>query len=1118
MAGWGPSMGPTQAELIRQAMPTPVQPNYALSPTNAQNMAMLGATPMGMPAPPPQPAPPPSPLAQYTMAHASMYGPGSEMARAQGLTTMQPLANQATAGEAMAQRALGGPSTLGKGLSGVGAGMSFIPGLGLAGAGLSVFGQQIGDAITNNPLTRWGYKQMYGGAIEQMTGMAQLRQGTEGTLQLTGGDVGMGGAGMSATAGLQLAQRFRGAGERWAQANPEMAEQAGRGDADEGGRRYSADLRRLTQMAGEYGLLDAATNVEQIGDVTQKLFKVIGKMAKITGDPDFRNNLREIAQMRQFGFTIDQAATATQQIMGYRRAGGMTQEQVLGAQNMGMQTMQQFGMAPGVGMVYGPQAQLQARQLAGAYTPMQEALLGGREGIAQRWMHQQAQFASSPAMNMMMGSAMQAGPGGAIGLDPARLSEMLGGGTTMAGMAGQSQANMMRIARQMAERQGRPVQDVMVELMQRQPEIQSQIAQQLGPEGMRMLQMRTVQSLAQGQGLGLHTAAQLVAGGDPQQAQMLTGMMTSPEFYEREQERLQSRLRDIQRDQDRERAERRERREELRDSVTPGFLGYRAIGRGLGRAAHEVTTLGGITETIGKASDIAQHTEARRRAIAMQREEDRARGTKAAYAWTGINERVAEEMAQRQFGEEALERFQTGEGMSRFERARMMMEDAGDRLMSTEQFELVQEARGETGVGGWIEEVGYGLGALGTKIGLPGERTQSASKRARQTMQNVWRNAEVIHAHQKRSIKQGADLINRLGDALSGMKDGKIFDRSKTLSAVENSILAYAEKVGRGEGRRTIDFKEMRGEVAKSLAKSMGWSEAKARRYVEANPDKFDMIATDTVRALGSDIQKAAFEATTDLGRELADLTAEGKVERIQEELDDAQDEYEDILDEAGVTDRGILEPDELTPEEQEAMGMFTSIDQPDVQEALTILASQDAEDVPEEMRKQASEKLKEIRRANPKAFEAAQKKLDIMKEKTGAAATEMIGRLGKLQFRKEGTLEGMKEALKRGKEEAEGPFGFLYRREKIAGTSMKFGAKIEGGKVTMPGVTPEGEEAEGIQGQIAALDEMKKQFADFGSASQTLQIAAETQIDAAKQMGGRVEKVLAEYYERLNN
>lgn len=1100
MAGWGPVMGPTQAELIRQAMPTPVQPNYALSPTNAQNMALVGATPMGMPMAPPRPTPPPSPLAQYTMAHASMYGPGSEMARAQGLGAMQPLANQATAGETMAQRALGGESTLGKGLSALGTGMSFIPGGQLVGAGLSFFGQGIGDAITNNPLTRGAYKMMYGGAIEQMTSMAQLRQGTEGMLQLTGGDAGMGGAGMSVTGGLRLAQRYRGAAGRWAEANPEMAEQVGGGDADEGARRYAADLRKLTQMAGEYGLLDAATNIEQIGNVTSKLFKVIGKMAEVTGDPDFRNNLQKIAQMRQFGFTIDQAADATRQITGYQRAGGMSQQQVLGAQNMGMQAMSQAGLAPGIGMVYGPQAQLQARQLAGAYTPIQEALLGGREGIAQRWTAQQAQFASSPAMNMMMGSAMQAGPGGAIGLDPSRLNEMLAGGTTMSGMAGQSQSNIMRIARQMAQQQGRPVQDVMVELMQRQPEIQSQIAQQLGPEGMRMLQMRTVQSLAQGQGLGLHTAAQLVAGGDPQQAQMLTGMMTSPEFYERERERLQQQLRDIQRDQDRERAERRERREELRDSLTPGFLGYRSVGRGIGQAWDAVTSPIG---EVGKHISVAQDVEARQRAVEMQREEDQARGVKAVYAQRDLNERVVEEMTQRLYGEEPGFRERAG-GMDAFERARMRREAEGDRLATTRELEIAQEARGESGFGGWITRKVYGADV---GLGIESGAAHAHTRITRKTMDRLWKNAEVIHKNRGRTLKQRFDLRNKLESAFSGItKDGEAVDPGQIVSALRERILNYAGKAGR-EGSM-VDFDDMREEMAKELATRTGWTVDRARAYIGANKDRFNRIATDIVEDFGTPIHKAAFEETYDKVLESADITGTETLEELQEKFDEARETYAETLDDAGV-----IASSDLSAAEEEALGGFRGIDDPAVQETVSLLAAREDKDVSEDMQKQIRDRLGEMK--DPEAYGKAKKELENIRKKSGAAGVKTVGRLRLLM--KGGDIKGLGEALRKGRG-GEGPMGVLNLPEAIAAEAKyKHGATVEEGKLVMPGGTAEGEEAKGIQGQIAALDEMKKQFANFGSASNTLELAARTQIDAARMLGARVEKVAAEFFKEMN-
>lgn len=1099
------TMGPTQAELIRQAMPTPIQPNYALSPMNAQNMAMVGATPMGMAMPMPPPPPPPSPMEQYMAAHASMFMPASEAQRAYGLGASTPFLDPSRAGNAMAQRALGGQSTLGKGLSAVGTGMSFIPGAQAVGMGLSFFGQQIGNAITNNPLTRWGYQQMYGQSIEDMTGAAQLQHGTVGNLQLTGGDAGLGGAGMGMPGALRLAQRFRGQAQRWAQTNPETAEQMGGGDAEEGARRYAADLRRLTQMAGEHGLLDAATNINQIGDTVQKLFKVLGKMGEITGDPDFRNNIQKIAQMRQFGFTIDQAATATRQIMGYQRAGGMTAEQVLGAQNMGMQTFGQAGLAPGLGMVYGPQAMLQARQLAGAYTPMQEALLGGREGIAQRWTAQQAQFATGP-MNLMMGAAMTGGPGGTIGLDAGKLGDMLGGGTTLAGMAGQSQANMMRIARQMAQQQGRPVQDVFVELMQRQPEIQSQMMQQLGPEGMRMLQMRTIASLAQprqqgGMGLGLHTAAQLVARGDPQQAQMLTGMMTSPEFYEREKQRLQDELRDVQQRAKVEAAEKREWRERMRDDDW--------------ETEQEST---GFFEALSAR-------ESERRAVQIQQEEDQARGIEAAYftETMRVDPRVAEEMAQDRYGD--VTKIMRDTGTRRFEKARrlrqMRLEGRfGERArVTSDEVRLAQHARGEGGLGAFMERTGFGMRAGLADIFRSDEAgvyTDRVTRETERTMNQVWQDADIIEANKERGADDLAGMLKNLRSELTGLNEkGEVIDVNKAVDSVQQAVLDYAEKVGRGEKGVTFKHEAAREEIVKQLI-SGGMSPEKARSAVASNTEYWDAMISGVVRTHGTPTQLAAFDETVDAAVQFADLSQKSP-EDFQKDISKAQDKLEDVLDELDISDRNFLQPDELGHEEKEALRAFTGEERPEVQEAVALMAMQDAEDVDDEAKEAAAKRLRTIVEEDTGAHKEAQKLYRDIKQKTGGKGAGIVGRLYKLAGTGKEAVSGLQQAISKGRK-GEGAFGVLYKGSEIAAQAVAQGYTVEGDKIVKPGAAPETEEGAAIEKQIANLDEMKKQFAGFGESAQTLKIAANAQIAAAKMLGGgKVEKVIAEFYKDMN-
>ena len=1070
-------------------------------------MAMMGATPMGMQFAPPPPPPPISPMQQYMAARAAQYT--NPIAQQQGgaLGASSAFLDPNRAGGAAAQMALGGPSALGGALSTAGTIGAFLPGGQVLGTAMAMGGQGLGDIITNNPLTRWGYEQMYGSSIQDMTNMARLQHGTAGLMNLAGGGAGPGGTMMSATGAMRLGQQFRGQGQRWARANPELAAQMGGGDADVGAQRYTQDLTNLTQMAGEFGLLDAAANIEQVGDTVRNLFKVLGKMGEITGDPDFRNNLRQLATMRQAGLSIEQAATATQYIQRYQQAGGMTGQQLAGAQQMGMNAFAQAGMAPGVGMMYGPQAQLQARQLAGAFNPMQEALLGGQEGIAQRWATQQAQFATGP-MNMMMGAAMTAGPGGALNLDPGRMAEMLRGGTTLAGLAGQAQGNMMQIAQQVARQQNRPVQDVMVEIMQRQPELQSQVAQQLGPEGMRMLQMRTVASLARpgsegGMGLGLHTAAQMVTGGDPQQAQMLVGMMTSPEFYQRERDRLNAELRDTRRRAREEASTRREWRARQRDNEWE---------------QDERETVG-FVEAMNAA-------ETERLTRLAQRQEDRARGVEAAYLTEtmSVDPQIAQEITEREYGD--VLQLRRNEGLPKFERARRLRNlreqgrfgEAGG--ITTEEVRLAQQIRGETGVGAFLQRQIYGahqfvaenlLGVTMTDVHDP------VVEETKRTRDRVFRDATIIEANKERGVRDLSSMLKNLRTELTGVSErGGIDDVDQAMAGVQQAVLSYAERVGRGEDGTTFSHAKAREEIVKQLQQS-GMDPREAERAVSTNKDFWDRMTSGVIRTHGTPTQMAAFEETVDKAVQFMELTPE-KVDAIQKSIDDAQENYEDVLDKAGVTDRAWYEFDELVAQEKEALRTFTEEKSPEVQEAMMLMAMRDAGGLDEETTADVNKRLFAIRERNQKVFDAAGKALANVKEKSGDKGAGVISRLYKLAGEGPEALEGLRAALKRGREGA-GDFGVLYAPGRETAKALAQGFQLEGQRIIRPETTPAGGPAAGeataIEKQISNLDEMQKQFAGFGRSAQTLQIAAAAQIKAAEALGGeKVSKFLQKFYE----
>jgi hypothetical protein len=1122
--GWGPTMGaiqtPSQAELIRQATPTLAPPMMALSQMNAQNMALaMGSTPMGYPVALP---PPPSPMTAMMAARAAQYTSPQAAATGAGLSATQGFLDPANASRALAQHSMGGQSAIGSGLSTAGSALGFMPGGQAAGLGLSLGGQWLGDQITNNAATRWVHRQTYGSAGQDLSNMAQLQHGTAGMMNLTGSSAGLGGSGMSAPAALKLGQRYRGMAQKWGAQNAEMAEQMGGGDSEVGMQRYTQDLTKLTQMAGEGGLLDAATNIDQIGDTVTKLFKVLGTMGKITGDPEFRNNLREIANMKQMGFTIDQAVNATRDIKQYANSAGMSrQEMMAGGGAMGQSVFANAGMVGGVGMVYGAHATMQAKQLSGAYSPMQEALLGGREGIAQRMTAQSAQFASGP-MNMMLGAAMSAGPDGTLNLDSSKMSEMLKGGMSLSGLAGKSQGNMMRIARQVKQQNPeRSIPDIMSELMLKQEELQSTAAQQLGPEGMQALQMQTISSLARpsskgGTGMGLHAAASAVTGGDTRQTNMLTGMMSSPAYYEREKDRLLERLTQVRLDSKQERLAAREVRDDMRGFHDQGKYGaarrgYKAIGEGLSSI--------GDTLTGGDVWRRANAKEAENVAKELAQKEDEARGITRVHLGRTIqmNKEAVEKEVTRLKDEEGLD-MGKGSGVGHYERLRQMNKRGfksqilGGAMAgaTTDQIALAQEARGGAGVGGTIQRwaTGFGRSIQEGEAFFTGDSTNVKTMgiggivgQTQRTMDQTLEMASAVEETKDASIEELASALRRDEKILTeaGAKSGAIY-------AMQDTMLAYAERVGRGEEGKVLNKNNIRKHLRKTL-EAQGVPAKEVKKILsDKNMKHWTKMTVGVAREFGTDEAKAALTETTDVADQFFDKTAG----TMQEQFDTFQEKYEASLAEAGITEGGVFS-DSLTTEEKIGLEGLQAAESAGDREAMVlmgILENPDDEDITDEMREHAKKKLDKMKMHDTATYKKARGAMKALKEKGGIEAVQTVGKVAKLTQKYRGGLVGLKKALKEGYEEGKGELGKFGVVNKASAEVAAMGGEIKDGTIAMPtesGVgTSQGAEIKVIEGQIANLDEMKKQFAGFGRSAKTLQIAAEAQIKAAEVMGGK--------------
>jgi hypothetical protein len=986
-----------------------------------------------------------------------------------GLAQTQLFMDPNAARQAIAYR---GAERMGQAISNVGNYASWMPGVNLFGMGMSLGGQFLNNIPGLGGLARGAYNAFSGPseqALGQLQNMAQLQRMTAGNLNLSQG-MGLGGTGLDPMAALSLSKRLTGIGQQTNVA-------AGR-EKDEG--ITTQDMMRFTQTAAQTGLLDAATNIDQITGTVQKLMKVVGKMAKLTGDPDFRSNLESIAEMRRFGFTVDQAVQATRDIQTFARQAGVgVGQMVSGGGAVGMQAFQQHGMAGGVGMMFGAHAQVAARNLGGVFSPIQEQLLGGKEGIQARLSQNAAQFASGP-MSYMLGAAMTAGPGGQIGLDTNRMQEVLRGGTSLTGLMGQSQQNIMKIAQQMSRQQGRSVQDVIVELMQRMPEMQSIASQQLGPQGMQDLQMQTMLSMSKR--MGMRTAAQLVAGGDSQQANLLMGMAQSPEYYERRKAQLLDQLKDI-------RAEGRQNAEQHkveREQWQEQFTVWGRTKRGLGKVG-EFFADTSTQKFIEKAT--------RNEAEGMVEEEIEAQG--GAYvprAIRGANRKIVDEMRSSMEADRKLRGgadLTTRGGMNEYQKTLARMQQRGPRTM--DEMETRRDAARELlGKSYWTQVSGA------KNLSYYTRRMEEPVRQIDEAIENIFqqtlKDASNIEAVKDMGSKEFAQVSQQL---MKEFEKGGIPGKATLTSLIRSAIMPLAERAGRdGKQLPTAKIKEkMKQELL-----NRGIRPDIVDRTFEENAPFWDKFIPLTIKTVGSPGAKAALSKTA----EGADVIVHDSIESLQADMAAADASYKKTLGNLGI----IEDSDQVSDEEKAMMDSFKNLDAK-TQALVSAMAyghgGEGGDDV---------ETTKARREASGMEIDAATslegaKRLDAARaflekhgdvgKRVGKFAAARVARAGGV-FSEKSLEEGFRQ-MRAGK----GQFKDVAAGERARARAEQAGYTIDtSGHVIAAGAgaaagAGTGDQEDQIKKQLTTLDEMKNAFVGPGSASEALKIAA-TEISKAAQ------------------
>jgi hypothetical protein len=203
----------------------------------------------------------------------------------------------------------------------------------------------------------------------------------------------------------------------------------------------TADYPKIIEQAGQAGLFNDLGSLEQGAQRLSKMSKALKLFMKITNDPDVTSAIQQLGSMRMMGADFESAIYNLKSIRGYARMGGLSPQATENAANTGALLFQNMGLSGATGMVHGVGVTGLARQAvaSGAFTTLQQALLGGEQGMAQRTLESNLAFMRAPAMGAFLGNITGQGN---FRLDPRAIKDLLGGKVSMSDVVTQGVGNL----------------------------------------------------------------------------------------------------------------------------------------------------------------------------------------------------------------------------------------------------------------------------------------------------------------------------------------------------------------------------------------------------------------------------------------------------------------------------------------------------------------------------------------------------------------------------------------------------------------------------------------------------------------------------------------------------
>lgn len=302
-----------------------------------------------------------------------------------------------------------------------------------------------------------------------------------------------------------------------------------------GGRFNRSDLVDFTQMAGEQDLMEFSSDTRAMTKTIKDVMGVLGTVAEITGDPDFKTNLKKIAQLKRFGFSVGEVGTAMRNADSYARMAGMDVDQLMqtgGLQGAAMFSRQGLDAATGfrTGMFTQGAAKLAVQ--GGAFDAQTLAMYGGKSGVAQLMTEASANFAGGTLRESLLPYLMRKGKDGALTIDNAALGKLMSGEVDFEEAIRRGSGKFAGDTKALDD------------LMSRRDELTAQVSRRMGAEGTQNLLLLQGKQMSDRLGVSL-TSGLTTMGLTQEQARVMARTAESPEYWanlKRQQEAERQRL------------------------------------------------------------------------------------------------------------------------------------------------------------------------------------------------------------------------------------------------------------------------------------------------------------------------------------------------------------------------------------------------------------------------------------------------------------------------------------------------------------------------------------------------------------------------------------------------